>query len=321
MPALHLPVAFVPQQGTVNLASDCAPASIKVFATSTCTVTATNNSPLDTTVNLRTDTGLRLPIVSATGATAHGPFTVKKDNVALNGSKPGVPSIASGGLFGYLPLADFGVSAEAIGDEDILNFTVSPFLYNGRTYTSVGIDSNGYLVAGGGSSEDNECCTIPTGASPDRPNSILAPFWTDLDGTGTPGISVAELSDGVSNWIVAEWQVNVFGTTDRQTFQIWLGTNGVQDVTFAYDPADPPTALGQPFLVAAENSLGEGGALTSVPTSDLTINSTAPTAGGSVSYTLKVLGLLPGTASVTTSMTTPIVRGTTIVKSTVDVTK
>jgi hypothetical protein len=39
-----------------------------------------------------------------------------------------------------------------------------------------------------------------------------------------------------------------------------------------------------------------------------------------VSYSVNVLGLLPGTGDVTTSMTTPIVRGTTIVKSPVAVT-
>jgi len=258
--------------------------------------------------------------VSATGATVSNPFTAKKDGVALNGSKPGVPSVAAGGLFGYLPLADFGLTPTTIGDEQILNFNVPQFLYNGRTYGSVGVDSNGYLVAGGGTAEDNECCTIPTGASPDKPNNILAPFWTDLDGTGAPGVTVGTLSDGVDSWTVIEWQVNVWGTTNRTTFQIWIGTNGVQDVTFAYDPTDAPTAEGQPFLVVAENGLGEGGALTTVPASDLTVSSTPPTAGGSVSYTVKLLGLLPGTGDVTTSMTTPIVRGTTVVKTPVTVT-
>jgi hypothetical protein len=321
LPALHLPVAFVPQQGSVNLASSCTPTSVKLFKNSTCTITATNNSALDTTVSLKSDTSLRLPFVSATGATLNNPFSVKKDNVALNGSKPGIPSVAPGGLFGYLPLGGFGIPAEAIGDEDILNFTVPEYLYNGRTFTSIGVDSNGYLVAGGGSSEDNECCVIPTGASPDKPNNILAPFWTDLDGSAAPGVSVATLSDGVDTWLVVEWQVNVFGTTDTQSFQVWIGLNGTQDITFAYDPTKALNPHGQPFLVAAENNLGEGGALTTLPTTDLTVSSTPATSGGSVSYTVKVLGLLPGSGSVTTSMTTPIVRGTTVVSTPIQVTR
>ena len=61
------------------------------------------------------------------------------------------------------------------------------FVYDGGTYTSIGVDSNGYVVVGGGDAEDNNCCqpVIPDTA---RPNNVLAPFWTDLDGTGAPGI-------------------------------------------------------------------------------------------------------------------------------------
>ena len=36
-------------------------------------------------------------------------------------------------------------------------------------------------------SEDNNCCNLPTGPSPAPPNNVLAPFWTDLDGTGADG--------------------------------------------------------------------------------------------------------------------------------------
>ncbi len=320
LPELHLPVAFVPQQGEVSLTSTCAPSSIKVLKNSTCTVTATNHSAVDATVNLRTDTGLRLPIVGTSGAKTSGLFTAKKDNVTLSGSRPGVPSVAAGGLFGYLPLDLFGLKPTPVGDEQILNFNTPAFVYNGRTYGAIGVDSNGYIVVGGGSAEDNECCTIPTGPSPHKPNNILAPFWTDLDGSGAPGVFVGSLTDGVDTWIVVEWRVNVWGTTNRQTFQVWIGVNGTQDISFAYDPTKLPNAMGQPFLVVAENELGDGGSLTGAPTGDLTISSTPPTVGGSTSYTVTVLGLLPGTGDVTTEMTTPIIRGTTVVKSPVAVT-
>jgi hypothetical protein len=56
LPTLHLPVAFVPKQGQVSLTSSCSPASIPKGGQSTCTVTATNNSFTDTTVNLKTTT-------------------------------------------------------------------------------------------------------------------------------------------------------------------------------------------------------------------------------------------------------------------------
>ena len=93
------------------------------------------------------------------------------------------------------------------------------------------MDSNGYSIAGGGSSEDNNCCNLPTGPDPAPPNNMLAPFWTDLDGTGADGIYVAVLTDGVDTWIVIEHQVNVFGTTSNRHFQVWIGINGVQDIS------------------------------------------------------------------------------------------
>ena len=46
-----------------------------------------------------------------------------------------------------------------IGDETIANFNVPAFLYGGDTYTRIGVDSNGYIVVGGGTSADNDCCT------------------------------------------------------------------------------------------------------------------------------------------------------------------
>lgn len=183
------------------------------------------------------------------------------------------PSLSPGSIFGYLPLTTFGVVPVAIGDEQILNFNVTPFLYNGRTWNQVGVDSNGYLIVGGGSvaNGDNECCD-PDLPSTDRPNNILAPFWTDLDGTGAPGIYIEQLTDGVSDWIVVEWRVNVFGTTSLRRFQVWIGVNGVEDIVFAYDPAALPAApVGQELYVGAESVDGSKGAtlgLNVVPTQD-----------------------------------------------------
>ena len=79
--------------------------------------------------------------------------------------------------------------------------------------------------------------TLP---DPARPNGVLAPFWTDLDGTGAPGIFIAVLTDGVNTWIVVESRLNVFGTTSQRVFQAWIGVNGTEDITFAYDPANLP---------------------------------------------------------------------------------
>jgi Subtilase family/Fibronectin type-III domain/PA domain len=327
LPTLHLPVGFVPQQGDVTLTSACAPESVAWLDASTCTITAQNQASGDATADLKTETDLNLLVTQATGATVSNPFRVEKKGVTLPGRQPGVPSVAPGELFGFLPLAQFGTAPVAVSDEQILNFNVPEFVYNGERYTRIGVDSNGYAIVGGGTSEDNECCNLPAQIpDPTRPNNILAPFWTDLDGTGTPGIYADILSDGATGeaWLVLEWLVNVWGTTSSRHFQIWIGINGTQDITFAYDPAALPAAPGdQPFLIGAENAPGTGGGQLpagTLPTGDLRVTSTDPVPGGTASYTVKVRGLLPGDGKVTTSMTTPVVPGTTVVSSTVRVT-
>ena len=49
-----------------------------------------------------------------------------------------------------------GLEPEAIGDEDIVNYNVPAYRFNGKTYTAIGIDSNGYLVAGGATAERDD---------------------------------------------------------------------------------------------------------------------------------------------------------------------
>jgi hypothetical protein len=313
-PTLHLPVAFRTGQAQVSLASNCTPNSIPVNGLSACTVTATNNSFKTTTVSLRSTLNNKLKIESASGATVTGIRTAQRLNVSLAGAQPGVPSVDPGELFGYIPLDAFGVTPIPVGDEDILNFNVPSFVYNGVTYNTIGVDSNGYIKAGGATSEDNNCCNLPSGPNPAPPNNMLAPFWTDLDGTGAPGIFATVLTDGVSDWIVVEYRVNVFGTNSLRTFQVWIGVNGTQDITYAY-PGPLADPNGQAFLVGAENELGQGDMTATLPTADQRVTSTTPIPGASVSYTLNVRGLDVGTGTVTTEMTGPDLPGVTIAKS------
>jgi hypothetical protein len=236
--------------------------------------------------------------------------------VTLAGANPGVPSVNPGELFGYIPLDAFGVTPIAIGDEEIINFTIedAAFVYNGVSYASFGVDSNGYVIAGVGTSEDNNCCNLPTGPSPARPNNMLAPFWTDLDGTGAPGIFATILTDGTNDWLVLEYRVNVFGTSSLRVFQTWIGLNGIQDITYAYDPTRlPADPNGQPFLVGAENVLGEGDMESMLPTGDLRVTSSDPAPGGSASYTVSVVGTEAGIGTVGTEMKASTVPGVTVV--------
>lgn len=319
LPKLHLPVGFVPQQAEINLSSSCAAATIRTDATTDCTITTTNNSAADAVVSTATRVSERLKVVSATGATKTGSRSVQAPTVTLGGAHPGVPSIADGlSPFGFNALADFGVPFDTIGDEQLFNYDTPSFVYNGRSYSSIGIDSNGYAVVGGGTSTDNECCSVILPAS-SRPNNIVAPLWTDLDGTGTPGVTVATLNDGPNKWIVAEWDVNIWGGQNRQHMQIWIlaGTTQNVSITYGVQPTDP----GQPFAIGVENSEGAGQAYSGLPAGDLVVTSTAPTPGGSQTYTVKVKGDDKGAGVVTSTMDSPSVSGSTIVRSNITITK
>jgi hypothetical protein len=319
LPALHMPVAFVPQQGAVSLESSCNPTSIRRNQTTTCTVTATNQGAGESVVDIATTGNNKLKVVGATGATVSR-GTARVNDVVLAGNRPGVPALASAddAASGFLPLSLFGVAPIALGDEEIVNFDVPEFHFAGRTYTSLGVTSNGYIVAGGGGAED--VLFEPSLPDPSAPNNVLAPYWTDLDGsTGAPGFRITTLTDGVSTWIVVEWDLVLWGTTEQRTFQTWIGINDVEDIWFAYDPANMPGDAGQPLAVGAENEIGEGAALAGPPTADVRVASSAATPGGSVTFTVTAKGTGVGTGRLTSDMFATTVTGMTRVQTTVNV--
>jgi hypothetical protein len=317
--AMHLPVAYVPKQAGVTLTQSCSPNPILKGGTSACTVQAANNTFADTTADIYTAVDGVLRVAGTDGGEWTGSRNAQLLNVALAGKRPGVPAVAPGSLAGYIPLDAFGVTPIAIGDEQIINFNVPAFRFAGQSWSRIGVDSNGYVIVGGGSSEDNNCCNLPTGPDPARPNNMLAPFWSDLDGTAAPGILIEVLTDGVNSWIVVEYRVNVFGTTDLQTFETWIGIDATEDITYAYDPANMPSDPGQPFLVGAENELGQGDMEAVVPTEDLRVTSTDSQPGDVASYIVFVRGADVGRGTVTSSMVADGVAGITVVKTPITV--
>lgn len=317
---VHLPVAFVAQQSAVTLTQSCAPLTIERLGLSTCTVTARNGGANDTSVDLRTTTTGPLRVRGTTGATMTNDRTAVLDDAPLGGSLSGVPAVAPGASpYGYVPLDAFpDPLIVPVGDEEILNLELggSTFTFAGNQFGTIGITSNGYAVAGGGSAED-VAFEGPGVPDPARPNNVLAPFWTDLDGTGETGILANVLSDGTNAWLVVEWRLHVFGnpTADR-VFQLWAGLDGPEDLSFAYDPANLPGAPGIPLAVGAENVDGSGGSYrTTPPTGDQRVTSTDPTPGDSVTYVVTVQGWEPGTGTVTTTMEATGVAGTTEVSA------
>jgi hypothetical protein len=276
-----------------------------------------NNSLSAAEVSTETTTSPNLVVTEVSGATKVSDHKVTA-TATLAGRQPDAPTIAPGSLFGYIPLDAFGVAPIPVGDEQALNFNVPAFTFAGQTFNRLGVVSDGYLVAGGASGQDIDFIpqTLP---DPARPNGVLAPLWTDLDGTGAPGIFATVLTDGVNDWIVVESRLNFFGTASTQVFQAWIGVNGTEDITFAYDPANLPDAppAGFGLTVGAENSEGSAGAQTAPtfpgtpPAEDLRVTSTPGAPGGSLTYSFNVRGVMAGVGTVRTDMTTPLVNGTT----------
>ena len=312
-PGLRLPVSFDPEPGEVQLTpTGCSPSTIAALETSTCSYSVQNTSHVATTVDLRAEGDAAAQVTGADqGATTTG-GVASTSGVALAGRQLGVPTTAAGtSTAGYLPLDGFGITARPISDEQFTHFTVPAFVFNGVTYTTMSVSSNGYLVAGTASGSDQVCCSLTQIGDPARPNNVIAPYWTDLDGTGAPGLFLGNLTDGVNSWLVVEWRVNVFGTTSRKTFQAWIGTNGTQDISFAYDStALPGLPSGQGLLIGAENEAGAGvGLKDTAPTGDLRVTSTAPSAGTPLTWNVQAKGTDGGTAEVTAEVASPRLPG------------
>jgi len=327
-PALHLPVAFNDQQGAVSLTSSCNPVTIAVRALTTCTVTALNSSSGDAAVVAHSTVTGGLRITGATGATVDRFGAATAGPVTLAAPKDAIPAIAAGDTprGGYLDLAFFNIPATPIGDEDNVNFGVPGYVFGGKTYTTIGVDSNGYVSVGGGTAAD--ISFLPqTFPDPTRPNGVLAPYWTDLDGKDAPGIRVGSVSDGTNSWIVVQWNTHVFGDASlagTRAMQVWIGVNGTEDISYAYDPAtvgvDAPPGTG--LTVGAENVTGSAGAqIAGPPAGSYVVTSTPGQPGGSLAYSLTIQGRDRGPQALTSTLNSDVVVGTTRVRTPITVTR
>ncbi len=267
------------RQPAVTLAKSCDPLIFKKGATTTCTITAENTAfdAAEVTLTDELPKGLQLVPGSVVGATP------TNNGLEFNGTlaavePPDVVTAPGTSIAGYLPLSLFGIAPiGGVGDETITNFNVPPFVFAGETWDRIGLVSNGYIVVGGGTGADVEFINqdLP---DPAPPNNVLAPFWTDLN----PAIAgatmrIGVLTDGVDDWIVAEWDnvPNFSNSGQRNFFQVWIGVigdgNPGEDISYAFGPAVTGGDLG--FLtVGAENRFGNRG-------NNLFFDGTAPTPG------------------------------------------
>jgi uncharacterized repeat protein (TIGR01451 family) len=256
---LHFPITIVRKQPVVTLTKTCDPANLKLGDMTTCTVTATNTGFAPANVKLTDQLPSQLELKTVTGGTKYR--NMASFNGTLAGAQPpdvnvGVGSSPAGG---YLPLSAFGIAPlSGIGDETIVNFNVPAFTYAGETYTRIGLVSNGYLVVGGGTGGDVQFVNqnLPDAAPP---NNVLAPFWTDLNPGAGGAIRVGSLTDGVNSWLVFDFNNVPNYTGGNNTFQVWVGTGAVEDISFSYGP-QLTTGDGGFLTIGAENRFGNRGA-------------------------------------------------------------
>jgi uncharacterized repeat protein (TIGR01451 family) len=259
---LRFPITIVRRQPAVALEKACDPAAFAKGETTDCTITIANNSFDDANVSLLDILPKELQLVdgSVVGADQHLLRAVSFEGTLYGASPPEVTVVDGTGTSpaGYLPLSLFGIAPiGGVTDETIVNFSTNPFVYAGETYTRIGMVSNGYAVVGGGDGADVDYVNQILPDS-ERPNNVLAPFWTDLNPAFGGSLRAAYLTDGVNTWLVLEWEaVPNYGDGEPNSFQIWVGVSGVEDISFTYsDVSDGDAGY---LTVGAENAYGNSG--------------------------------------------------------------
>ena len=332
---LHIPITFIRKEAGVALEKVCDPDSMLLGATTSCTITATNNSFSAATVEItdQLPAGLELVAGSVTGGTVAGNGVTAF--ATLDAALPPAVAIGDGtgtSPAGYLPLSTFGTAPiSGVSDESITNYNVPAFTYGGETYTRIGIVSNGYAVVGGGTGADIQYLnqSFPNTTAP---NNVLAPFWTDLNPATAGGMYIDTLTDGVNDWLVLEWAgVREYGTASNlHSFQIWIGldsnTPAGQDITFTYG-ANTGTGDTGLATVGAENRYGTSGGnyyyngtgTLPVNGTELRVTALAPTPGESKVITYDAKGVAFGTWINYAKMAGTLFQGTSIASDTVKV--
>jgi subtilisin family serine protease len=260
---LRFPITIVREQPVVTLEKTCDPAVLAVGDTTDCTITIENTSFGEATVSLFDKAPPGLPMIpgSVVGADQRGAGALSFEGTLYGAAPPEVTVVDGTGTTpggGYLPLSLFGIAPlGGIGDETIVNFNTYPFVYAGETYSQIGMVSNGYAVVGGGDGADINYINqvLP---DPARPNNVLAPFWTDLNPAFGGELRAAYLTGGGMTWLVLEWEdVRCYTDIELNSFQIWIGVNGVEDISFTYGPVGDGD-IGY-LTVGAENEYGNSG--------------------------------------------------------------
>jgi uncharacterized repeat protein (TIGR01451 family) len=138
------------------------------------------------------------------------------------------------------------------------------FRYLGVDYTTITLDSNGFVMPGlpGPHDLDTDSQNQPMPAVA-APNNVIAPFWDDLHLKGTYDSGGgdwlwATVSDNGADYLVVEWHIaqKKSDSGSFYSFQVWI-QRFVEHITFAYPYATPAfTGDTSSASIGFENSNG-----------------------------------------------------------------
>ena len=275
-----LPVAFNKQESSnVTFNNTCDSNSLTVGTTTSCEASATNFTPNPAQVTLRVHSqngNLQVKNYSPATKWDGNGFTA---TATLGASLPppvtGLDGPAGDTFFELQGFAADQAGFFASGDEGLLNFSLSHAVrFGDRTYSTIGVVTDGYLVVGGGTSADIafDPQDMP---DPARPNNVIAPYWTDLNFEDGGHLYVGLfdcITAGDSCAYEFEFKdVPIYGTggLDTRSFAVWMYTDSfLSSVSDPFDNNEIVYDSGSavagdaltPMNVGAEDALGLTGA-------------------------------------------------------------
>jgi hypothetical protein len=344
-PAGGAPSAGDPGAGTNAVgdvtisAQGCSVDPVALGGQTTCTYAVQNQTQTSTTVDLQATGDSELAVVGADQGAAVTGGTARAEDVPLPGRPSSPIQINPGSTFaGYYPLETIPIGPQTIADDQILNYTVQPFRWNGATYTSIGISANGYAVVGGADTTKDATAAPQDVPNASRPNNVLAPFWTDLTPAGGGSLRVATVANSAqapcerSYWFVAQWDMVEFGTTTNRKAQLWIQADDPECATdpvpaetiyFTYDLSTMTAAPARPFRIAAEDATGTVGGMRpagQLPTGNYVVTSSGtPQPAPVVTWKVVGEGRAAGTGTIASTVESSLIPGSSTVFSDVTV--
>lgn len=321
---VEIPVMVNVADAEITLAQSCDPASIRWLGYTTCTVAATNFLPVEVeaSIDVASSPMLYMSTVRSparrtwTGATWSGTLA-QAEPPTIEGVNAIDPLLTPGG--GYLPLAIFGVNPTVVPDEGIVDFNVPAFTFGSEVYDRIGVVSNGYIVVGDSSASDVNYQPIGFPGE-EAPNNVLAPYWTDLN-PEFGEVRVGLLTGATASYLVVEYDVPTYSGNATNQFQIWITVGATEEIYFVYGDiggGDAATTL----ATGAENRSGTSAVLLEeAPTTGQAyqVLTGPPSAGGTVEFSYRLTGLMPGTWPTVATLRSPQLRATPAVQTLVRV--